>query len=314
VKSPLSICAVGTRLGSLVSAEEKQLILFDGPAHGSAVLVAFESVARGGKKVSGIQNAVADKLESVAVKLIRAGLDHSVDRGPGVHAVLGGQSAGLHLEFLQRIGERQRQVEVVVRIIMHRPIEHVRGSERCSARDGKSFAAGLSLPGPAGRQAGLDDRSGQYHEIGGIPPIQRELEDALVINYRSDAGGLRFHHGGVGFYLNLFCDGADLQRDIDGGIVTHLQDDAGLKVPAEALLARFQLVWPDRQIRQNVFANSSRGCCTHEAGAGLGGLNVDSGHGQPGGIPNSACDLSGRYGLRPSRSREASEKQDSDHT
>ena len=59
------------------------------------------------------------------MKFVGAGLRYRVDRGRRVLSILGLQRAGLHFEFLQRIRKGQRQIEVVVRIVVCSSIEYV---------------------------------------------------------------------------------------------------------------------------------------------------------------------------------------------
>src|SRR2546422_11704943 len=59
------------------------------------------------------------------MKLVGAGLGYSVNCRRGVLPVLSLQRAGLHFEFLERIREGQRQIEVVVWIVMCSSIQYV---------------------------------------------------------------------------------------------------------------------------------------------------------------------------------------------
>jgi hypothetical protein len=55
-----------------------------------------------------------------------------------MHAVLRGQAAGGYLELLQRIRKRERHVQVVVVVVVHRAVERVRHARAHAAgnRDG----------------------------------------------------------------------------------------------------------------------------------------------------------------------------------
>ena len=113
---------------ALMAGEEEQLVANDRAAE----LVAAESVVDAlavrshRREVRGrIEAVIAEELEGVAAELVRAGLRHRVHRRRRVHAVVGGQSARRDAELLHRVGERERQIEVVVRVVVHRPVEHV---------------------------------------------------------------------------------------------------------------------------------------------------------------------------------------------
>ena len=90
---------------ALISAEEEQLVLDDPAAGGAAELVPLQGVARGCEEVARVQIAVAEIVEEIAVKLVRAGLGDGVDRGAGVDSEARGYGAGLHAELLQRVRE-----------------------------------------------------------------------------------------------------------------------------------------------------------------------------------------------------------------
>src|SRR5215471_2178428 len=102
------------------------------------------------------------------MNFIGSRFDYRIDRGSRMHSILSRQSAGFDLELLKSIGERQRKVEIVVWIVVHRPVEHERRSPSSSSRDGESLSAGLSLPGSAGGQSRLDHRPRKKDEVGCI--------------------------------------------------------------------------------------------------------------------------------------------------
>ena len=158
VKSPASICAFGTkamndagrcrRMRALVGGEEEQLVRDDRAAERPAELVALETIvfplsvgtdAR--KRARRVETMVAEELERVAGEPIRPRLGHGVDRRRRVEAILGGQAARGHPEFLERIGERQRQVHVLLRVVVRRAVERVADAGRKSAGDGDPHAA-----------------------------------------------------------------------------------------------------------------------------------------------------------------------------
>src|SRR5262249_50524432 len=60
------------------------------------------------EETAGIEQVVAQKLEQRAVWNIRAALQNHVHDAAGQPSVFGGEAAGLHLEFLQRVDVRPR--------------------------------------------------------------------------------------------------------------------------------------------------------------------------------------------------------------
>src|SRR5206468_1928508 len=101
---------------ALISAKEKQFVFDNRPAQHTTELIALQRIALCGEEVSRVQRTVAQKLERVSMKLIRTRLRHRVNSSAGMKTVLRLQNAGLDFEFLQRVRERQRQREAVVRI------------------------------------------------------------------------------------------------------------------------------------------------------------------------------------------------------
>src|SRR5689334_9865546 len=57
---------------SLIAEEEEQLVFYDAAAHHTTELIAFEPVAAGRKKVSGVEIRVPEEFEKVAVKGVGA--------------------------------------------------------------------------------------------------------------------------------------------------------------------------------------------------------------------------------------------------
>src|SRR5215208_3722797 len=80
---------------------------------------------------------VAVELEEIAGQLVGSGLRDGVDRRARVHTVLCGETARRDPELLERVRERQRQVRVVLRVVMHRAVEQVGDAERKAAGDGE---------------------------------------------------------------------------------------------------------------------------------------------------------------------------------
>jgi len=94
--------------GALEAAEEKQLVLLDGPADGAAKIVALVGAVLGRQVFSGAaKGVVADELKQVAMEAVGARRRHHFDRRRV--AARGSQPAGLDFEFLYRIRKGERQ-------------------------------------------------------------------------------------------------------------------------------------------------------------------------------------------------------------
>ena len=69
---------VGTVTGTLVAAKEEQFVLDDSAAEGAAELVALQRVVRGREEVAGVDIAIAQVIEEIAVKTVRTRLGNHV--------------------------------------------------------------------------------------------------------------------------------------------------------------------------------------------------------------------------------------------
>ena len=121
----------------LIGAEEEQTVGQDRPAEHAAGLIPLQAVVQAlavgtdGRKTGlvALNRLSRRNSKSVPCSTIGARLRHRVHRAARVHAVLGGEPARRDAEFLQRIGKRQRHVQVVVRVVVHRAVEQVRHAE-----------------------------------------------------------------------------------------------------------------------------------------------------------------------------------------
>ncbi len=174
-------------LRALVGAEEEEAIGDDRAAKRAAELVALQAVVAplaggridGAERVRGVELVVAEELEQVGVKEVRARLGRDVDRRAGVEAVLRVLRAGLDAELLQRVGERQRQVEVVVGVVVQRAVEHVGDAERLAAghRDATPPCMLRLDDGPGVHRGAGETGSGRR-----VAAVERQLLDPLVLD------------------------------------------------------------------------------------------------------------------------------------
>src|SRR4030095_13469838 len=143
---------VGWRLAepwTLITPEEEQTGVGDRASERAAELVAIEAVVLpfpGGRvdeveRVGRVETLVADKLAEITVKQVVARLGYDVDRGARVHAVVRRRGARLESELLECVGERKREVEVVVRVVMSGAVEQISHTDGRSAGNGNGSAA-----------------------------------------------------------------------------------------------------------------------------------------------------------------------------
>ena len=137
---------------ALITAEEEALVSLpetrnlERTTEGAAELVALEGICVGRKHavldhcrevVVSVEDAVPEIFEEIAVILLGTGLGDDVDHAAGVLAVLRLVVAGLHAELLQRVGERERGVDVGVLVDVVAAIKQIVGligarSVRCN--------------------------------------------------------------------------------------------------------------------------------------------------------------------------------------
>jgi hypothetical protein len=76
---------------------------------------------------------------------------------------------------------------------------------------------------------------GQEDQLRRLPSVERQFDDALVVDDLANAGRVCFDHRGVGRHRDRFAHRAHSQRDVDLRIGAHLQDDAVLGIGVEPL-------------------------------------------------------------------------------
>src|ERR1700744_2997037 len=152
-----------TRDRALVTGKEEKLVLEDRAAHGASELVALQCVARRREEGAGIQVAVTQKIEGVAVEGVRSRFHDRVDGRRGMHTVLCGERAGLNLEFFQSIREREGKVRGVKRIVIQGAIQKVTDAGKQTAGDGDVLPARESR---GSVDAGRDRGAGELDQVG----------------------------------------------------------------------------------------------------------------------------------------------------
>ncbi len=133
-------------------------------------------------------------------------------------AELGGIDAGLHLEFLQRVDGRQHDVGVEIGVGVVDAVEREVVEHDALAGDGDRLigaVATLARTGLAGggRQRGRVGRERDQLQI--VAAVQRQFDDALVVDHGADGGVLGLQLGGAGFDGDGFGHLADGQAEIE---------------------------------------------------------------------------------------------------
>src|SRR5215813_5868216 len=101
-------------------------------------------------------------------------------------AVLRGQRARLDLELLQRVGKRQRQVQVIVGIVVRAPVQQVGDAVGYPASDGNGDGGIVAHAVERARALRRVDvrtaggEAGEEDQLCELAPVERELEHLLV--------------------------------------------------------------------------------------------------------------------------------------
>src|SRR6185503_6882601 len=100
------------------------------PTQRAAELAALETVVKAlavgpdrRKRARRIEPVVAEEFERVAREAVRARLRHGVHARRRMDAILRGEATRRDAELLERVRERQREVDVFLRVVVRRPVE-----------------------------------------------------------------------------------------------------------------------------------------------------------------------------------------------
>ena len=287
--------------GALVGAEEKECVAHDRAAQRAAELVAPEAVidllaigADRGKVLRRVETTVAQELEAVSRERVGPRLGHRVDRRARLDAPVGGKAARRHLEFLERIRERQRQNGVALRFVVRRTVQRIGDAKWQAAANRDEHAA---LDAARGRGAGLHSGAGEHDQVGDLASLQRQLQNGFVVDDRADARAADVDERRRGLHRHRFLQRANGQHRVHGRCAAHLQDDARLHVRPESLERDLEPVGPGRKVRQQVAAGFIGHGRASETGVGLCGGNGYTGQHGAAFIANRPTQL--RCRLRP---------------
>src|SRR5207247_10553578 len=107
--------------------------------------------------------------------------------------------------------------------------------------------------GAAGPDAELDARN-QDGEVLHVPAIERQLDNAAVIDDGAGAGVFRIEEYGVGRDLDRFDDAANIQPDVLAGLERRFDADAADDLGLKALSLDPDIVVSDLEQRKSIVA------------------------------------------------------------
>jgi hypothetical protein len=227
-------------------------------------LIALEGIARGCKCVARVENAVPHKPETIAVHLIAAGFGHGVNGGCSMMSVAGGHCARLDLELLHGVREWQRQIQIVMQIVVIGAVQQIGRATARPARNRDGLRRVVAVPVETGRDHG---GPGQENQVRGVAAVQWKFHDALIVDDLTHTGTARFNHRDVRLNLEGLRHLSHLEDNVDYRIAVHLQHDSGLNIGRETDKSRLEPVRTDGQIRKRV-----RSCFVGDRGAAHTGV------------------------------------------
>src|SRR5207244_6881351 len=85
-----------------------------------------------------------------------------------------------------------------------------------------------------------------------VAAVEWQFENSLILDDLTDRRTSCFNQRRIGLNLNLFGYLSDFQHRVHNRATVNLQDDSRLCVGSESQQSRFQPVWAQSQIRENV--------------------------------------------------------------
>ncbi len=290
---------------AFVVGVEPEFVLLDGAADGATVLVAFEVFGDLGEVVAGVEFAVADEPEGLAVDVVGAALGGDVDEA-GVGALVGHEEALLDLELVDG-GDG----EIHGKFTEAAPadgdaIDEVAGSAAEVAGDDDGSAPAADLIGIVGATGGFIGAGGEEGELEEVAAVEGEGVDALGVHDGADGIGFRFEDD-----LAVAGDGdhvahlAELEGGGEGGELADLDLEAGLFEGGEAVLGNTDGVGSGGDGGEDKAAGFVRFRGTSLATGGVDEADAGSGDESTGVIGNGTAEGGGaKGGLGESRERE----------
>ena len=227
------------------------------------------------------------------MKLVRSGLRCGVDLGH-IAAELGRINATLYFEFLHRVHRRLENIRIKIGIGVFHAVQSVAVEFISHSGDVEALRRAQST-----LERGYRGRPGFHRDVGAkgnqrqeVAAVERQLHNALVVNYRADRGVFGVDQGSAAGYLNLLADFADLHDKINthGGI--DLEFHSFARGDLEAGAFGCYIVDARNQIRGIIGA---RGVGIHLPGLVGGGVrdgHRDAHNHSPAGIGDRARDFS----------------------
>ena len=226
------------------------------------------------------------------MKLVGSGLRNR-SHGRRVSS-LRADAAGFNLELLHGVRERHQHGRAAHEAHVIRSVQRVvRAPARAAGNGEHRRSTAVVLRG----QSVLNGTAGQSDQFRYVAAVERQFENSLGLDNRTDGRTPRLHHGRVRLNFNLLGDLADFEDHIDSRAAVDPQHDSGLYVCPESRQTRLQPIWTQRQVRENIGSGFIRYDVSSNTGLRLRYRDFDTGQHCAALVSDRAADLSHR--LRP---------------
>ena len=98
----------------------------------------------------------------------------------------------------------------------------------------------------------IDGRAGDCNELCGVAAIERQIDNALLIDDLGNSILLRLHHLGVSVHLHPFRRGPNFHGDINLDLVVDSQENAALHIGLKPGDGRFERIGTNRQTGEGI--------------------------------------------------------------
>ncbi len=297
------------RIRDLHAAEEEEPVLHERATERAARLRPLQSIItsqpavfRALEVADRVERVVTPEHEAAPVEAVGAGSRDRVHRRASRLAIAGGADAALHAELLKRVGKRHRIPRVVLGIVIRSAVDQIlcAVSGAASYRDGDTIRI-LSV---VRQPRDLDCAARQNNELVGVPAVERQADDLLLLDHPADADVARLHQVGVRRHAHRFRQRADLERDVQRPRIPHREHDACLFETAEPVHFGGELVGTHRKAGEDEPAPLVRDHEPGHPGVGLSDCHLSAGQRGAGFIHERARQLGNGHCLAMHAGRE----------
>ena len=287
----------------LVADEEKRLVAPDRPACHAAKLVAPEARLGWREIVLGVEGGVAMELVCGAVQVVRPRPGRDDDLAPGLSSVLGRVGPGQHLELAHGVQDRPVQRLVGGLVVVVDPVLDVVVGDLAVAGHVEAAAEP-----EGGVLRGSEDVGLKLGELQVVAAVERQLDDLLLVDHVAERHVLGLDQGRFGRDLDGLADAADLEADVDAGLLSGLEHDSPPDLFLEAGELDREHVLAGHELRDDVVARDVGLGRAGFIGAGVGGRDLCAGN-RPAGFVGHTPEERGADPLRVGGRRAPKQRQ-----